>query len=870
MMGELHIVHIPYFVNSDDMTSILTLNNNMTEEAAATVTLFNTKGEALVLPTIHLAPQLPARFDLSQLANKPDFESGNVQIAFNGMSMGITSQASVISTARRVAFESVEDEAMDFSSSRLDGILWLPDPEAQARLALTNTTASPVTATVSAAGRGQERKVTLGPHETELVEANSFVESAHGSGAPGVLVSIQHDASPGAVIVTGFAVNAETAFSSNFPFVDRTTLVSTKLAGAHVRAGLPNPAEGFPAGTRFSAPLILANAGAVQTQATVWLDYTTDSIPHKIQVGLASLAPGQTRQFELSQALATRGIGGPLDDAGVDVTYTGQPGTVIGRLTSFNQTGDFAFDVPIKDPQAGMMRVEGSYPWRLDNGTTTVVHLKNTINQKVEAIVQVRYDGGTYNPERVPLQPYQTVALDIGRMRDAQAPDIRGGVMPRGVLSGQVVWFEMTPGSLIGRAEVANIPSGIASSFSCGGSCQCSASFDTDSMSPCPMAGPVGGSGQLDVFETDIDCGGILYGPYNRTSVATWSTSNSSVATVSSGSCTLLAPGNCTITASFFATVYNAGQFCQPITVNPGAGCSVTAVSAQFQNSDGSALPSPFRVGISKVTLGNSDILPVRHDRTQHLRVSVTPKTEASHISITASGSGGVVTISNVSGDNSTGFVRFDIVGTTQSVSQGDVTLTASDSGTPLTPTAAVSVIVPHNISSMHDTTGRLDIENKWLDDTTSPAITGLVPHTVELDTIYVRFLNIIVCDQFGALIGDVYGNPGAEVTEQAPDGSWVTINQYLTTNSTYSDPVGDRVPRTPSVVAKGSSDATSWLGARLLPYPSGCPTFAPQNISVRVDGFDLTPSVVDRRLALCGDGSSTGPPNVTITITWP
>ena len=28
MMGELHIVHIPYFINSDGMTSILTLNNN--------------------------------------------------------------------------------------------------------------------------------------------------------------------------------------------------------------------------------------------------------------------------------------------------------------------------------------------------------------------------------------------------------------------------------------------------------------------------------------------------------------------------------------------------------------------------------------------------------------------------------------------------------------------------------------------------------------------------------------------------------------------------------------------------------------------------------------------------------------------------
>jgi hypothetical protein len=277
----------------------------------------------------------------------------------------------------------------------------------------------------------------------------------------------------------------------------------------------------------------------------------------------------------LSQALASRSIQGPLDDAGIDVTYTGQPGTVIGRLTSFDQTGDFTFDVPVKDPLAAMMTVGGSYPWQLAGGTTTVVHLKNTINQKVEAIVQVRYNGGTYNPERIPLQPFQTVALDIGRMRDAQAPDIRGGIMPRGVESGQVEWFGMTPGSLIGRAEVATVPRGIASSFSCGGPCQCGPNFNNSSMSTCPMTGLVGDSGQLDVFETDMDCNGIVYGPYNRDSVATWSTSDSSIATVSGGSCALLAAGNCGITANFLATVYNSNQGCQPIPENVGTSCSV-------------------------------------------------------------------------------------------------------------------------------------------------------------------------------------------------------------------------------------------------------------------------------------------------------
>src|SRR5262249_13800438 len=95
MMAQQHTVYIPYFTELNGMTSILTLNNNMTEMATATVTLFNAKGQALVLPPIDLAPELPARFNLAELAKRTDFDSGSVQITFNGPSMGVTSQVTV-------------------------------------------------------------------------------------------------------------------------------------------------------------------------------------------------------------------------------------------------------------------------------------------------------------------------------------------------------------------------------------------------------------------------------------------------------------------------------------------------------------------------------------------------------------------------------------------------------------------------------------------------------------------------------------------------------------------------------------------------------------------------------------------------------
>jgi hypothetical protein len=151
--------------------------------------------------------------------------------------------------------------------------------------------------------------------------------------------------------------------------------------------------------------------------------------------------------------MASKGISAPVEDAGVDISYDGMPGTVIAHLTSYDTTGDYSFDVPVKDPLAGANRGNGSYPWRLDNGYTTVVHLKNTLDKEVMAVVQVRYDEGNYNPDRIKLAPYQTVAIDIRQLRDAQKKDIRNGLIPEEVESGQVVWFEEESESLIGRAE---------------------------------------------------------------------------------------------------------------------------------------------------------------------------------------------------------------------------------------------------------------------------------------------------------------------------------------------------------------------------------------------------------------------------------
>jgi len=266
---------------------------------------------------------------------------------------------------------------------------------------------------------------------------------------------------------------------------------------------------------------------------------------------------------------------------------------VIGRLTSVDTTGDFSFEVPIKDPLAGMNRVSGSYPWRLDQGYNTVLHLKNTIDKEVNALIQIRYKDGTYNPELIKIAPYQTVALDIKRIRDEQKKDIRGGVMPKDATSGKLIWYEQTVGSLIGRVEVFNAKARISSSFSCPGNCPCPPDFFRAFMSPSSYLGVVGESDQAFLpLEIKRDCDQIEFGPFEIIGSDWWST-NPSIAEVTSpgGVVSCLGAGNANIIAGFASTTYewDIGEVCIPHTTPPievSGGMQVIDFTLTFSQND--------------------------------------------------------------------------------------------------------------------------------------------------------------------------------------------------------------------------------------------------------------------------------------------
>jgi hypothetical protein len=88
------------------------------------------------------------------------------------------------------------------------------------------------------------------------------------------------------------------------------------------------------------------------------------------------------------------------------------------------------WDMVVNPFTAKWETLQGIYPWTLENGMVTVIHLRNTTNEVQTVGVAVPYAGGTYVPDRFDLQPYQTIAVDVKKLKVSKQPDHQGHLIP--------------------------------------------------------------------------------------------------------------------------------------------------------------------------------------------------------------------------------------------------------------------------------------------------------------------------------------------------------------------------------------------------------------------------------------------------------
>jgi hypothetical protein len=150
---------------------------------------------------------------------------------------------------------------------------------------------------------------------------------------------------------------------------------------------------------------------------------------------------------------------------------------------------------------------------------------------------------------------------------------------------------------MIGRSEHVNLAAGTARSISCG-SCLCATSYSNGVMSPGSFLGAPGGPAfSLLPQEHQVDCNGVITGPYTVSPTpSSWSSSASAVASVASnGYETRLSGGTTAIGAAYPGIInYQNGQFsCAQATTGGSSSAPMTVTP-----------PCPRTVAVDQITQG--------------------------------------------------------------------------------------------------------------------------------------------------------------------------------------------------------------------------------------------------------------------------
>ena len=460
------------------------------------------------------------------------FQEGSIEVFHLGKDLVLGAQVYLEDDVHSLAFEEKFAEPANFHSAHLRGMWWLPSPEGEVLLALSNTSDSAVTATAHADGQRPTREgsttVALLPHETRLLHVQEDL-FGNGSGAMSRLggISVEHNGPAGAVLARGFAQETAKGYSLAVQFSDPQGAKSSAYQGAGLRLGV--------AGGEALTPVAVAyNAGTQEATVTGRMPYTTsDGGTAEVSLREVRLRPGEAREIDVAGTVREAGVPADIFAAGLEFEYSTGPGSVQMIALSVGPGGNQVFRLPLWDVPAQRSGT-GGYPWRIEGNSSTFVYLKNTTDGPQDYTFQMSYDGGFYVMGLKTVGPHQTISIDVRALRDRQVPDINGATIPLTAERGQVVWSVRGPDLLgmLGRSEQVDEVRGVSSNYAC--MYCCGNSFSSASLDPTSsVTAAVGETAQFIAKETDVNCYGGQVEPYPvGGNNLTWNSHDTTAATI--------------------------------------------------------------------------------------------------------------------------------------------------------------------------------------------------------------------------------------------------------------------------------------------------------------------------------------------------
>lgn len=545
-----HLLMGSYYSLNEEFSAKLLLNNKGSLPLVAHPRLFSMSGERFDVAPITIAPESFQMINLAEWVEVagPQFHEGSVQVFHLGRDLVLGSQIYLVSQARSLGFDEKLVEKGGFKSAKLEGLWWLPASGGEIRLAVANTSDSPLTAIVTADGKSPRRSGTenlyLNPHETRVLNIQTDVfdypqDAMSRAGG----ISIHHSGAPGDLLARGMAQNTS-GYSLSIQFGDPAAGKSAKLQGAGFRLGNAGPES--------LTPIVIArNVGNSTATVTGRFRYSSSNGSEStITLPQVVLSPGEIDDVDVARAVREHGKQNLKVTGSLEFEYSGAAGSVTMTALSIGNGGTQVFRVPMWDIYAQKSST-GGYPWLIEGSSSTIVYIKNAEAHAQQYYFQLKHSDGLYSLGINRIEAGQTIKYDIAELRDQQVPDVRGRLIPLDANSGQIHWTKTgtESGMLIGRSEQVDMDHGLSSSYACVNCCPDNAV--NPRIVPNTQTNIVSGESQFIAEHQLTTCYGG-FSDWVGVFSAQWQSSNENIATVFFGFATGVAPGTTTIRADWF------------------------------------------------------------------------------------------------------------------------------------------------------------------------------------------------------------------------------------------------------------------------------------------------------------------------------
>lgn len=574
-------------------SSIYIRNNNEREAITATPILYLSNGKKFTLPDVVVAPAGTVVLSVNDALRNQGIASwatlsGYVEVQYTWRYDPLCVIVNNIDVVHSLIFTSGLRSALPppaavnkqpVSTNAMEGMWWKEESNVTGFVALSNTATQPRRAALQVTDGGGrslgEQSVLIAPHGTKIVHLEELQSTATESGG----LRVSYEGPNESLIVTGHLEDEAAGYSASIPFTHAPSgseqSTTTSFGELGLMSGAADPMLSFPAGTVFTPFSVIRNISDSSVSVKPHLFWMEAGKARSAALNGFALPPQQTRTLDVAALLAEGGLQSFNGSVNLTLDVQGKEHSVLVASGSVDQRKTYVFQgVPRAIQQSQAKTI--SY-WSTGNGDDTMVTVWNPADEAQDFIFTLYFSGGDYEFP-IHLEPRATRMLNISEIIQNQIPDRNGNIIPASVHEGSA----KLAGSL---GEVQDILVALdAGTYNvrkatCSYYCITCAGYYDLLLGIVPYSVLKGGTSQLNLTG-EYSSGSNI----NLNSAATWSSTNTAVATVATGLVKGMGAGSATMD-----TLDNeplASQYCA---YDPQ---SCTGPYQNFTNSGGGGVPA--------------------------------------------------------------------------------------------------------------------------------------------------------------------------------------------------------------------------------------------------------------------------------------